>query len=416
MNTPYGRDIVAEYVKAARRHGLAVGFYYSPEDFWYLHKNGIMITRRGPGSNPEESREYSEYIRTQIRELMAKYGKIDVMFFDGRGAEPVKEICWELQPDILITRGVLKTPEQTLPGVPLEGVWEACITMGTQWHYKPTNEIYKSGTRLIEILIETRAKGGALLLNIGPKPDGQLPTEQEENLREIALWNFVNGEAVRGVVPWIVTNEENIWFTRKRETNTVYAFIMKMPDWTKGTRKLFLIRSIKTSKDTEVSVLGQSSKWIEYSPDINASTKWHQDEEGLHISAVRAQRLYNNSKWQNPVVLKITNAKPALAPPKVETVEAPKILTDGILLEGKLKDMGNTELVKAGFQYRPYAGFVEQLYDDTWMETEFIGLKNVGKYQIKQKGLEKDQIYQFRAAIKHPLITVYGDIVRFSVR
>ena len=57
--------------------------------------------------------------------------------------------------------------------------------MGTQWQYKPTHEKYKSGTELIEILIETRAKGGNLLLNVGPKPDGELAIEQEERLRAL---------------------------------------------------------------------------------------------------------------------------------------------------------------------------------------------------------------------------------------
>ena len=73
--------------------------------------------------------------------------------------------------------------------------------MGTQWHYKPTHENYRSGTELIEILIETRAKGGNLLLNVGPKPDGELPIEQEERLREIALWNFAFGESIDGGAP-----------------------------------------------------------------------------------------------------------------------------------------------------------------------------------------------------------------------
>ena len=132
---------------------------------------------------------------------------------------------------------------------------------------------------------------------------------------------------------------------------------------------------------------------------------------------MRAQRLYNNHKWPNPVVLKITNVKPALVPPNVETVRVSEILPDGTAtFIGNLKYMGKAKLVEVGFQYRPYAGFVEELYDDTWIETEFIALKNSGEYQIKLKGLQKDKTYQFRAAVKHPLIIVYGDIKRFSVQ
>ena len=109
--------------------------------------------------------------------------------------------------------------------MPLEGVWEACLTMGTEWPYKPTNETYKSGIDLISTLIETRAKGGNLLLNVGPKPDGELAIEHEDRLREIALWMFVNSECIYGVRPWIITNENEIWFTKKKDENTLYAIL-----------------------------------------------------------------------------------------------------------------------------------------------------------------------------------------------
>jgi alpha-L-fucosidase len=79
--------------------------------------------------------------------------------------------------------------------------------MGTARQYEPRNEVYKSGGDLIALLYQTRAKGGNLLLNVGPKPDGELPIEQEERLRELALWMFVNQECVYGVRPWVVTNE-----------------------------------------------------------------------------------------------------------------------------------------------------------------------------------------------------------------
>ena len=84
--------------------------------------------------------------------------------------------------------------------------------------------MYKSGGRLIEILIETRAKGGNLLLNVGPKPNGKLPDEQKENLREMAAWNFINSEAIHQSRSWILPNEGNTWFTWKTEEKTLYAF------------------------------------------------------------------------------------------------------------------------------------------------------------------------------------------------
>jgi len=169
MNTPYGKDFVAECVKAIRKHGLAVGFYYSPEDFLYLYKRGIQMRRRNPLIDADTDPDYAGFIKAQCRELMTKYGRVDVMCIDGMGKEPAKQVIWGLQPDILITRGALSTPEQTLAGIPAEGAWEARMTMGTQWQYKPTNENYKSGTRIIEILIETRGQGWGAAFDCRPE-------------------------------------------------------------------------------------------------------------------------------------------------------------------------------------------------------------------------------------------------------
>ncbi len=410
----YDGDIVAEYVKAVRMQDLGVGFYYSPEDFHFLHQNGIRVTRRGPGADPEENPEYRDFITAQLTELMTRYGPVDVMFFDGAGSETARQVCWSLQPDLLVTRGALETPEQTLPGIPLEGAWEACITMGTQWHYKPTHESYKSAGRLIEILIETRAKGGALLLNVGPKPNGELPIEQEERLREIALWHFVNGESIHNVRPWIVTNEGNIWFTKVKDKNTLYAFITRMPGWPKGERKEFVLKSVKPGAATEISVLGQSSEWVEYAPQADASVKWSDEKDGLHVSVVRAQRLYNNSKWPNPVVMKLTHVVPALTPPRVRTLD---VQQDGeVICRGELPDMGKAETLQVGFSYRRYAGFVEELYDDTWMYTPLTEQAGPGIFKAPLADLKPGTTYQVRAVVKHPLVTLYGNIVRFRAR
>ena len=206
MQTPYGKDILPDYVAVLRRYGIKVGLYYSPEDFCWLYRHGHPICRRGKYFvDPDRDDEYRDFVRRQVTELFTRYGPIDVLFIDGEGEEITKSVCWSLQPNCLITRGAIETPEQFIPGRPPEGPWETCLTMGTQWQYKPTNDEYKSGTRIIELLIETRAKGGALLLNVGPKPDGQLPIEQESRLREVALWHAVNGEAIHNTRPWIVS-------------------------------------------------------------------------------------------------------------------------------------------------------------------------------------------------------------------
>jgi len=415
MNTPYGKDLVDEYVKAAREAGLAVGLYYSPEDFNFLYENGLQVRRKFTEPIPDHiMNKYLELVELQNMELMAKYGDIDIIFYDG-GDGPLQEKCkqvvWELQPNIVITRGAMKTPEQTIPGVISKEPWESCITMGTQWAYKPTNEEYKSGDRLIELLIETRAKGGNLLLNVGPKPNGELPEEQEARLREIAAWNFINGEAIEKVLPWILPNEENIWFTWKPEEKTVYAILTKIPDWQRGERREFVIKSVKSNDQTKVEILGQSGELVEYNPEIDAKTYFEQKGDGLHISCVRAQRIYNNHKWPNPVVIKITNATPALQPPVIST-ESAEIKTQAgyerLFLKGEVLSTGDAEKVKVGFQYREYAGFVEELYSDKWKETETIEISK-GNFELKVPLTKKGKTFQYRAFIDHPKLRVYGD-------
>jgi alpha-L-fucosidase len=282
--------------------------------------------------------------------------------------------------------------------------------MGTQWQYKPTNETYKSGIELIRILIETRAKGGNLLLNVGPKPDGELPIEQEERLREIALWNFVNRESVEGVRPWVVTNEGNVWFTRRKNEDTVYAFVVADPPWKLGEWKTLTLQSIESSQQTTVSVLGQNDKVLEYRPEVTPQTRWRQTGKGLEITAMRAQRLYNDRKWPNPVVLKITHAKPAMEPPVVVTGNATWNPSTRIaLLSAELKNTGKASPVEVGFQYRPKKGLTD-LYEKTepWRDLPLIKRTGLGVYAQELPGLKPGDAYEFRAVVRHPLITLYG--------
>jgi alpha-L-fucosidase len=308
MNTPYGRDITGELVKALRAHGIAVGFYFSPDDFWMLYKQGKDVSRRRAEAQPTNNPELMAHNKAQLRELLTRYGPVDVLFLDG---EPngLKELAWELQPDIVVTRGAMETPEQNTPDEPMRGPWEACYTLGTQWQFKPTNEDYKSGTQLIEMLIEIRAKGGNFLLNVGPQPDGVIPFEQERRIRELALWMFINREAIYAIRPWHVIREGDIWFTKAKDADTLYAFLTRRPDWKKGERKEFVLKSVRASDATQVSVLGQSGRVLEYDVNADPEAQWSQEADGLHLSIMRAQRIYNNTQWPNPIVVKITHVQ-----------------------------------------------------------------------------------------------------------
>ncbi|WP_372755649.1 alpha-L-fucosidase [Mariniflexile sp.] len=310
MNTPYGKDITAELFTALRKHGLKVGVYFSPEDFSFLDKQGELISRNSTMSQITENAELLEYDKKQVKELVTNYGQIDVIFFDAFKTGPIVQYVHSLDPNIVVTRGEMKTPEQKIPDAAMPGPWETCMTMGTQWAYKPTNETYKSGTELINKLIEIRAKGGNFLMNVGPKPNGEIPIEQEERLREIALWMFVNNEGVKNVrtVPTAI-KDGDIWFTKAKNENTAYAFITNQPNWFKGKRKLFYIHNLKTTKNTEISVLGQNDLVVEYSPNNIPKSRFRQQDHNVELSIVRAQRLYNDKIWPNAIVVKLTNVE-----------------------------------------------------------------------------------------------------------
>ena len=309
MNTPFRRDILREVLDAFRRQGIATGLYFSPEDFYYFHKNKIPVGRlQDPQHYPANNPGLMAYDKSQIKELLTNYGKIDIFFFDGP-EEGLKQYAWQLQPDLIVTRGQMQTPEQRLPDKPIPGPWEACFTMGTDWQYKPTNDPHKTGTEIINMLIETRAKGGNLLLNVGPKPDGEIQIEQEALLREIALWNLVNREGIHNIRPWEIIKERDIWFTKSKDGTTVYAFIPAGDEWKYAERKEFVFRTLTGDAKTKISIPGYGSELVEYRPGYDAKIYFSQTPIGLVISAVNGHRLYTNNKWPNPVVLKIENVK-----------------------------------------------------------------------------------------------------------
>ncbi|MCC5928999.1 MAG: alpha-L-fucosidase [Cyclobacteriaceae bacterium] len=412
-NTPYGKDVVKEYVEGVRKAGLAVGFYYSPEDFKFLYENNITVRRRGLNLDDAFLAKYNDFIRQQTNELFSNYGEIDVLFIDGNPNEACKDEAWKLQPNLVITRGAVNTPEQRLPGLADDNLWESCVTMGTQWQYKPTNDELKSAGRLIEILIETRAKGGNLLLNVGPDPYGKIPDPEVRNLTEIAAWHFVNQEAVNAVRPWIITHEENIWFTSSKDRKTVYAIITGIPDWPRGARKEFVLGSVRATSDTKISVLGQNDLVVEYNPDNIPTSRFKQTDGGLTISVVRAQRLYNNHKWPNPITVKLENVVPALDPPVIVTGDA-SVSGKTVSLQGKLAKKGNVETIKVGFEYRLYAGFTEYLYGDKWEKTSFIDIAEEKEYSVKTDKLEPGKTYEYRAVVVHPQMSIYGDVKRVT--
>mgnify|MGYP004699964237 FL=1 len=425
MNTPYGKDLVKQYAEAFRKQGIKVGLYFSPEDFRYLRSQGLTITRTPLEPYSKEVMEvYRQLLTDQMTELMTNFGKIDVMFFDGgetmynEEGESLQQLCmrvaWDLQPGILITRGAIPTPEQQLPGVGVDFAWEGCITLGTAWQYQPTNETYKTGLHVIRLLTETRAKGGSLLLNIGPDANGELCRAQEDIIRELALWHFLNHEAIHNTRPWIITNEDSAWLLRSKDGSALYAVLFDQKDWDRGQRREFLLKSVKASPDTMVEVLGQTGELTEYRPDLDAHTYWEQREDGLHISAMHAQRIYCGIQWRNPLVLKITHPVPAFSPLLVET-ENDRLTQDAssVTLFAKVDTLGSFESARLAFDFREYPGFALSSYETGWQRLPEQTVSVPGIYSYTLEGLKPGITYQYRAVLFNESNTMRGEMNLF---
>ena len=139
-----------------------------------------------------------------------------------------------------------------MPDKPLPYVWESCLTMGDQWSYKPGDR-YKSTHQLIQLLVDIVGKGGNLLLNVGPQPDGELPPEAVRRLEEIGAWMKVNGEAIHGTRPIAPYKEGQTVFTRKGRS--VYAIVL-LKEEGDSVPATVVLRAIRPAPGSQVQMLG----------------------------------------------------------------------------------------------------------------------------------------------------------------
>lgn len=306
-NTACGRDILKECTQALRREGLPVGFYFSPDDAWFQWRQGREVTRAREHCNPEFNPELLAHDQAQLRELITEFDP-DILCVDGyrNSTASLVECAWDLKPNLMITRGGIVTPEQeSRPEV--RGPFEAHYTIGRQWQYRAGNDHNRTGRELIELLVDCRSRGGTLLLAIGgPDAEGVLPRDKDNLVRELGLWMFINGEAMRNTRPWLHPRQGEFAFTQSRDGSVVYAIDLG-PPLALGERRTVTIDGLRLHNG-QMEVLGASGQTLEYRPDVDPSPQYIQRSDGIIAFYHRTQRLYNDLSWPNPLVLKFTGA------------------------------------------------------------------------------------------------------------
>ena len=303
-------NIAGEIFNSFRSRGFGVGAYFSkpdwhcPDYWWPYFPPFDRNVNYDIKKHPQKWEAFKTFTYNQIKELMSEYGDIDILWLDGGWVQPmtptsprwgknpsdqnidmpkIAAMARTLQPGLIIVDRAVegryqnyRTPEQEIPDTALDYVWETCMTMATSWSYVAT-DTYKPTGKLIHLLIEIVAKGGNLLLNIGPSPEGELPPVSLTRLREIGAWMKVNGDALyftRAIAPY---REGKVCFTRQPDgaINAIYL----ADDNEEQPPETVTITAFTPRAGSEVTMFG-----------LGEPVKWEKRPEGFIIHVPEAAR------------------------------------------------------------------------------------------------------------------------------
>ncbi len=288
-------NVTSEIFDAFRNEGLLVGAYFSKPDWhceyywWPYFSTPDRNVNYDIEKYPDRWEKFVQYTHDQIDELMTDYGKVDILWLDGGWVQPytdqqlwafktnrnfkqvnlqsqnirmgeIVEKARAKQPGLIVVDRAVEgpyqnylTPENRVPEKMLPYPWESCITMGSGWSYSFDPE-YKSSRELIHMLVDIVSKGGNLLLNIGPSPEGTWDDEAYGRLEEIGKWMNMNGEAIYDSHPIAPYREGKVCLT-KNEDGIVYAVYLGSENEQSPPSKIWL-SSFAPVSDARISMLG----------------------------------------------------------------------------------------------------------------------------------------------------------------
>jgi len=263
-NTAAGRDLLKPMIEAFREENMRVGLYHSLID-WH-HPHFVLDPHIGPYRDHKDrealnkgrdQRKYAQYLHGQVRELLTKYGKVDVLWFDfsypkpdGSGkcnkdwdSENLYKLVRKLMPKVILDDRLdmkygwdIKTPEQVQPrewprvdGQPV--VWEACQTLSGSWGYHRDEASWRSTDELIRTLIDCVSKGGNLLLNVGPTGRGEFDERAMSRLQGIGEWMRRHSRSIYGCTqaPEEFKAPQDCRYTYNPEKKRLYLHLFAWP-------------------------------------------------------------------------------------------------------------------------------------------------------------------------------------------
>ena len=234
-----------------------------------------------------------EKFHNQLEELMRDYGNIDILWLDGAWVRPIEnmpeeyeawakkknwnqnidmacivEMARRHQPGLIVVDRWVSgkfenylTPENRVPEKMIPFPWESCITTSGSWSYNPESK-YKSTHQLLQILLSVVAKGGNLLLNIGPTAEGTWEEDAYDRLEQMGNWMKINGEAIYATRPVLPYQDGNVFLTQKKNVGMVYAIYLGDHNETNPPPKIWL-KSLQPVENSIVTMLGTKGalKW-----------------------------------------------------------------------------------------------------------------------------------------------------------
>jgi alpha-L-fucosidase len=302
FSTNLRSNVTKEVFNAFRKENFMIGAYFSKPDWhtenywWPYFPPKDRNVNYDPAKHPERWQKFKDFTYNQISELMTDYGKVDILWLDGGWVRPKSSIdtsvIWQKgiiydqdidmpkiaamgrqkQPGLIVVDRTVSgqyenytTPEQEVPETPLDHPWESCITMGNSWSYVPGDH-YKSVQQIVQLLVKIVSRGGNLLMNIGPGPDGDWDPVAYERLKGISAWIKINGEGIynsKSIAPY---STGNIYYTKAKDDKAIYAFVLADGEQVVLPTTI----SLKVSKPKKVTLLGskQNIKWKQQGDEI----------------------------------------------------------------------------------------------------------------------------------------------------